>query len=272
MPNQEKLTETIGLLLNKADRTDNPHEKEAFYEQAQRLAARHSIDLARARQKIERGAQREEPVVRTVKLGVPRQRGLAQYVELFMAIGGANDLRFTIAQNSTFINAMGFPSDIDVTETLYNSLVTAMVREADAWLATGEFRKETAFTKNWWDEPKPMSKITARINFYSAYAARIGSRLRRAKAAEVAAAVQRDEAGIDPRPDNLTTELVLREKKAEVEEFYAANTADVRGSYRGGRTSAMSYAARNAGRNAAERAHLGGSTSTLSANRTALTR
>ncbi len=70
----------------------------------------------------------QTPVQRTITIGNAGARGLRTYVQLFVVIAGANDVRCDIASNSTFVYAYGFAEDIDATHALYASLVVQMVR------------------------------------------------------------------------------------------------------------------------------------------------
>lgn len=62
---EQDLIRKVGLLLKKAEGTDNEHEATAFYEAAQRLMLQYAIDEARVReaQRALSGKRVEEPVV-----------------------------------------------------------------------------------------------------------------------------------------------------------------------------------------------------------------
>ena len=62
------LMDKIGALLLKAERTDNEHEQDAFFQKAQQLATLASIDLEAARLRQETKEQRETPEARHVRL------------------------------------------------------------------------------------------------------------------------------------------------------------------------------------------------------------
>ena len=108
----------IAALLRQAENTENPHEAEAFMTAAQRLATTTSIDLAVARAHSATRTAAQEPVQRTVTIGNPGSRGLRTYVQLFVAIAMANDVKCDVASNSTFVYAYGFAEDIDATHAL----------------------------------------------------------------------------------------------------------------------------------------------------------
>ena len=157
----------IAALLRQAEGTDNAHEAEAFMAAAQRLATATSIDLAVARSHAANRTNAQAPVQRTITIGDAGTRGLRTYVQLFVVIAAANDVKCDIASNSTFVYAYGFAEDIDATHALYASLVMQMVRASEDYIASGAHR--------------PTPTITARINFQLAFGARVGQRLAEAR-------------------------------------------------------------------------------------------
>jgi len=252
------LMEKIGALLMKAESTDNEHERDAFMSKAQQLATVAAIDLEVARTRQKDKHKRETPTMQTIRLFdyADRSTTKAFFVNLMLAIGRENDLRFTIAHNSTYINAYGFPSDIDVTEALYNSLSVQMVAAAERYLKTGEYKKETVqyeVNNGWWGSDvvtKPMHGKTARRSFYTAFTSEIGARLHEAR--EVAA-----EATVTTDDGETSGALVLASKYDEVSEYYRDNN-NARGSYRGGGYESRGRGAQSAGRQAGASARLGG--------------
>ncbi|MGB9302426.1 MAG: DUF2786 domain-containing protein, partial [Mycobacterium sp.] len=166
----DKMLARIAALLRQAEGTDNSHEADAFMTAAQRLATAASIDLAVARSHSANRSAAESPVQRTITIGNAGARGLRTYVQLFVLIATANDVRCDIAMNSTFLYAYGFSEDIDATHALYASLVVQMVKASDAYLATGAHR--------------PTPTITARLNFQLAFGTRVGQRLAEAREQE----------------------------------------------------------------------------------------
>lgn len=238
MTRDDKMLARIAALLRQAEGTDNGHEAEAFMAAAQRLATATSIDLAVARSHAAARSPAQTPVQRTITMGQPGTRGLRTYVQLFVVIASANDVRCDVASNSTFVYAYGFAEDIDASHALYAGLVVQMVRASDAYVASGAHR--------------PTPTITARLNFQLAFGARVGRRL--AEAREQA----RQEAEKDRgRPPG--TAIALRNKDIELRDYYRSASA-ARGSWRASRASAgYSSAARRAGDRAGRRARLGDS-------------
>ena len=124
----DKMLARIAALLRQAEGTDNTHEAEAFMAAAQRLATATSIDLAVARSHADQRTKAQTPVQRTITIGNAGARGLRTYVQLFVLIANANDVKCDIASNSTFVYAYGFAEDIDASHALYASLVMQMVQ------------------------------------------------------------------------------------------------------------------------------------------------
>lgn len=246
----DKMLSRIAALLRQAEGTDNPHEADAFMTAAQRMATSASIDLAVARSHSANRSAAAAPTQRTITIGNAGTKGLRTYVQLFVLIGSANDVRCDIASNSTFVYAYGFAEDIDATHALYASLVVQMVRASDSYLASGAHR--------------PTPTITARLNFQLAFGARVGQRL--AEAREQA----RDEVTKD-RERAPGTAIALRNKEVELRDHYRS-TSKARGSWHASRaTAGYSSAARHAGDRAGRQARLGNSPE-LPGARTALGR
>jgi hypothetical protein len=254
----DRMLTRIGGLLRQAESTDNEHEAEAFLAAAQRLATRSSIDLAVARAHIAGRERRPTPVQRMIPIGEPGKKGLRTYVQLFVAIAAANDVRCDVARTSTQVYAYGFDSDIDTCEALYTSLLVQMVRASDQYIKSGLYRSATVekiVTEKRWGRnvqrrvQAPVAAVTARLNFQMAFAARIGRRL-----AEVKAEV---EAEVVPETVAAGTALALRNKEIELTDFYK-RTSGARGTWRGPQASAgHSAAARRAGDRAGKAARLG---------------
>jgi hypothetical protein len=232
----DKMLARIAALLRQAEGTDNPHEAEAFMAAAQRLATATSIDLAVARSHSDNRTKAQMPVQRTITIGNAGTRGLRTYVQLFMVIALANDVKCDVASNSTFVYAYGFGEDIDASHSLYASLVMQMVKASEAYISSGAHR--------------PTPTITARINFQLAFGARIGQRLSQVRDEA------RQEASMD-RDGRPGTAIALRDKDIELKDFYR-QASQARGTWRAtSATAGYSSAARRAGDRAGRRARLG---------------
>jgi hypothetical protein len=188
------------------------------------------------------------PVQRTITIGNPGARGLRTYVQLFVVIAQANDVKCDVASNSTFVYAYGFPEDIDASHALYASLVMQMVKASQSYISSGAHR--------------PTPTITARINFQLAFGARIGQRLLQAREEAQSEATR----GRDSRPG---TAVALRDKDIELKDFYS-QASQARGTWRAtSATAGYSSSARRAGDRAGRKARLG-DTPELAGARTAL--
>ncbi|WP_094024942.1 DUF2786 domain-containing protein [Nocardia cerradoensis] len=259
---QDKLLTRIGGLLRQAESTDNEHEAEAFMAAAQRLATRSSIDLAVARAHIAGRERRPTPVQKVVPIGEPGKKGLRTYVQLFVAIAAANDVRCDVTRTSTQVYAYGFDTDIATCEALYTSLLVQMVRASDHYIKSGAYRSATVekiVVETRWGRTvqrriqAPVAAVTARLNFQMAFADRIGRRLAQVKADVEAEAVDADTTAAE----SAGTALALRNKDLELTDFYS-RTSEARGTWRGPQESTgYSPAARRAGDRAGRTARLG---------------
>ena len=195
----DKMLARIAALLRQAEGTDNQHEADAFMAAAQRLATATSIDLAVARSHADKRTRAQMPEQRTITIGTAGTRGLRTYVQLFVVIAAANDVKCDVASNSTFVYAYGFAEDIDASHALYASLVMQMVKSSEAYIGTGAHR--------------PTPTITARLNFQLAFGARVGQRL-----SEAREQTRREVTKDRRRPPG--TAIALRDKDIELKDFY----------------------------------------------------
>ena len=108
----------VRKLLDKAERTSNAHEADAFSRKAADLIARHRIDQSRLAD-VRNG---DDLAVREIELG--RGAYVRARLSLLLAIAGAQDVRvvFKSTPTGTVAMAAGFRSDLDVVEVMYNSL------------------------------------------------------------------------------------------------------------------------------------------------------
>ncbi|MGW1743263.1 DUF2786 domain-containing protein [Nocardia sp. NPDC001965] len=264
----DRLLTRIGGLLRQAESTDNGHEAEAFLAAAQRLATRSSIDLAVARAHTRDRERPDALIQRMIPIGEPGRKGLRTYVQLFVAIAAANDVRCDVARTSTQVYAYGFAADIAVCEALYSSLLVQMVRASDRYIKSGEYRSATM--EKVVSERRagrrvrrvvrvPVAGVTARLNFQLAFAERVGIRLAEAKQEVEQAATTRAAGAAAPlTPQRAAdTALALRGKEIELTDFYT-RTSEARGTWRGPHTSTgYAPAARRAGDRAGQSARLG---------------
>lgn len=270
----------IAALLRKAEGTDNQHEADAFLQAAQRLATLAAVDLAVARAHTTKAERRATPTQRTITIGDAGKRGLRTYVDLFLAIGRANNVTCDIARDSTRVYAYGFETDIDTAEAIYSSLVVQMVRASDAYIKSGEYAREwvmkqvrtpTSGRRRWSEQTanqyelveKPVHPSTARINFQQAFAVRIGERLAVARRQAEQQALRRDAVGAPSAGESSAgapasgVAVALRARELELADHYRANST-ARGTWSGSRaTAGYSALARQAGDQAGRLARLG---------------
>ena len=136
----------VRKLLDKAERTSNTHEADAFSRKAADLIARHRIDQSRLAE-VRTG---DDLAVREIVLG--RGAYVRARLSLVLAIAGAHDVRvvFQSTPTGTIALAAGFRSDLDVVEVMYNSLhqqaasQMASVKRATG-AATQRFRRSFLF-------------------------------------------------------------------------------------------------------------------------------
>lgn len=254
--------ERISALLSKAERTDNPHEAEAYLMKAQALATAASIDLALARAAAARSQQRQVPQTRTVTIGEKGKRANQHLIALFIAIAHANEAHVDIAANSTYVLAYGMPGDLDVIEAMYPSVAVQMMTAAQQWLQVSNWRLETYVSVKRANgrtvkSVKQHTAFTAKVAFYRGYVERISERLQQARQSVLDEPAPTTGQG-SPGGASADRALVLRQKAEEVRDYHRS-TSKARGSWSGYSGSMRSDrgTATRAGRQAASLARLG---------------
>lgn len=259
---QDKKIETILKLLAQAEGTNNEEEAKAYTERAQHLATINAIELEMVYARQKDKVTREEPTVKTVKVGEPgREHKNRFWVDLYLGIARSNDIRSTISHDRANCHAYGYPSDIEVTEILFASLNTQMVSLANEALRKGEHRALGVHGR------------TFRNNFYEGFVRTIEDRLYKARndalaeqrkrdeeIAERLAPVLKDAAAVPDLGDEpvITGALVMVKKTEAVNEYYASKTRGVvRGSYRSYGAGTKHYGAQRAGSQAGQSARIG---------------
>jgi hypothetical protein len=151
----------VRALLAKAESTEFPEEAEALTAKAQELIARHSIDSALL-SATATAPSSDEPRARRVGLDAPYE---AEKMSLLQAVAEANRCRTVWSNQLGFATVFGYETDVVAVELLFTSLLVqataAMARAGSKRRATGESRTRSF-----------------RQSFLSAYANRIGQRLR----------------------------------------------------------------------------------------------
>jgi hypothetical protein len=256
----------IGKLLNQAERASTEAEKEAFYERAFKLSATHSIELAQARAAIAKLEKREQPVMKTIHIGEQGQHNLAVFCNLFMNIGEPHGIKFNISSKSTYVIAFGMPSDIELTETLYETIVPQMMKSAQEFIAGGTWKGETTLRdgRDGWGHYPINSRVVKR-NFYETFARTIRDRMYSAQREAREEAIEHERAqnveATEEEPAATTgTEMVLADKALEIADFYSQKSR-ARGTWKGSSNTYTSNAGRSGGRAAGQRASLSGTRS-----------
>jgi hypothetical protein len=124
----ERILARVRALLAKAESTNYPAEAETFTAGAQALMARHSIDHALLA--ATGRAPADHPTGRRIGVDNPYE---APKATLLDAIASANRCRSVWSKELGFCTVVGFPTDLDIVEVLFTSLLvqatTAMTRE-----------------------------------------------------------------------------------------------------------------------------------------------
>lgn len=112
----------IQALLDKAARTDNPAEREAYLEKAEQLMQKYSIDAAMlAEAKKLAGGKQEEPEKRVITFMPANDKLGNQWYNLIIAVAKHYDCEF-FGWTSGSGYLVGFPSNMDLVEMVYTSL------------------------------------------------------------------------------------------------------------------------------------------------------
>lgn len=158
----QRVLDRVRALLAKAESTVFEEEAEALTAKAQELIARHSIDHALLA--AVRGGGADEPI--GVRVGVDRPYESPKAM-LLQQVARANRCQAAWSKNFGFSTVFGFASDLQAVELLYTSLLvqgtTALVHEGSRQDGRGQSRTRSF-----------------RQSFLTAYAIRIGERLRAA--------------------------------------------------------------------------------------------
>lgn len=245
----DKVIDLVTKILNKADRAGTPEERIAFLEGAERLASKHSLDLALMRKRqADASEDRDRPT--TGKLydlsPLPNVTARNLAVELGSAIGRAHGTECFIRGRSQYLTFMGYPEDIHMVELMLSRVLPMMFEDADDYLRSPEHRYSG------------VANVSARITFCKSYAGEVGRRLREAvKATQDEVAHETEGQGTAPVG---STEIALATKAVEVKDYvkYEFQRLGVRGHWSGSRTSNWSGSAHDSGRRAAREANLFG--------------
>lgn len=121
----------IQALLNKADGTSNPAEREAYLAKAEQLMQKYAIDAAMlAEAKKLAGGKPEEPEQVTFQFMTANDKLGNQWYNLAIAVAEHYDCKF-LGWTSGTGYLIGFPSNIELVEMVYTSLRLQALQKLD---------------------------------------------------------------------------------------------------------------------------------------------
>lgn len=170
----------VRALLAKAESTNYEAEADTFTAGAQALMARHSIDAAMLAEQERREAGESADGTDAIRIGVDRPYEKPK-AWLLSIVADANRCRSVWSEPLGFATVVGFPADLQATETIFTSL---LVQSAQAMHLQGS--RSTP-----WGSSRTRS---FRHSFLMSYAERIGERLTQVIEEETRAAQERQDA------------------------------------------------------------------------------
>lgn len=220
-----RLLDRVRALLAKAESTPYEAEADTFTAGAQALMARHSIDQAMLAASGGAG-QQDAPRARRVGIDRPYE---PQKVVLLDVVASANRCRTVWSKGLGFVTVVGFTADLEATETIFTSLLLQSTRSM-----TGHGSRTTRHG---------LSRTRVfRQSFLSAFAQRIGQRLREATDEVTAAASTQTSTTTRSGPSRALVQ-VLAARSSEVDETLGALFPQMVDRSVGSRTDAEGWAA-----------------------------
>lgn len=226
----------IAKLLAKAEGASTEAEATAFFEAAERLMLKWGIDSLMLQQHNGTAAKEDIEKRAFVWTGSSVHTTWMNDVMLMSAIAGHNNMHMLMSKERRTMYLVGFASDIDRAVQAFTTLVVQMNR-----FAAAEWKTVPGDEKAWMGQ---YDKRVWQRSFRDGFVDRIAARLREVRRDVHQEAAEQHGSGM---------ELVLRDRKAQVDEFYD-NLSKGTSRARGGRTN---YGARSAGSAAASRADMG---------------
>ncbi len=194
------------------------HDADVALAVAQRLAAKHSIDLEMLRQKDRASGKKvSEPERKTFYLTKgPYQRFRC---DLASRVATAMGLTTRLAHDASYVIYVGFPEDAAMAWQVFQLVEPQMLASAERRVKNGEHRRIT----DWSTRNGTMSAKTFKANYFEGYISRIVNRIftARTEAEEsvvFAEGIKQDDGRVTGR---VTGALVLVSRKAEVEKLVA---------------------------------------------------
>lgn len=224
MNDSSDILRRVRALLAKAEAEGTtPAEAEALSAKAEELITRYAIDAALLDASTE-AHKRERPTVRTVPVPNPYSRPKRILLDRIGQAFSVQCISYTPRHGDAYCKLVGFPSDLDAVELLYDSLVlqaiSAMLAEyVPSWENTTSFR----------------------TSFLYAFATRVHKR------------VQENRRKATAESGGPSTEIVLRDRTSEVDAYVRVEFPHLRRTRGGG----SSRRGRDAGDAAGRRADIG---------------
>lgn len=245
---QERLDAMIAKvekIMRKAERTTNPEEAATFFENAQRLMAKHGID-----ENTLRLSEPEIPAEKVIHndMVIKRSGFFESMVRLASVCAEANDVRVLIKTPSDWgvhagVRFVGLESSIVKAKMLYVSLLAQCMRERRNIPGSAKYEAETAEMMGNGTASHYLAKW--RRDFSLGFASRIGDRLREIKRSVESEAIKSDGRMLP----------MLQDQRAEVTRYYESMVGAPRRT--GGSRQGPNAGAFGAGSRAADRADLG---------------
>lgn len=236
---QQKQAERIAALLAKAESTDSQHERDSLIEKATALQFKYAIDEAM----LAVSGQETTDTIGKIKLCEERNTPLIKAKrELATGLAYLNRSRPFLGYKRSYIQIIGFESDLRFIQQMYNSLLLQMQTE----MARDERDVYSDNIKAW------------RVSYAHAYVRRVIERMR----------LIQQQAKRDAEAETPGSSLVLVDKAGRVDHWIAEQYGPTRKGKSIPTNAGSSYAGASAGRRAADRADLGGKR--VSGSRTAL--
>ncbi len=227
--------ERIRKLLAKAEGTSNENEREAYLAKATDLMLKHGINEALLRQEQKKsGAVREKPTTRTIDVTGIYSR---YHVDMLNRIAKAFGVRLiqspAYRSSDVRVYLVGFPSDLDLVETLYTSLL----------LQATSAMKQSLKNMDKWERPKSGTPAFHwRRNFIYGFGVVVGQRL-----------YDQQHRAVEEHSSKMTTEIALRDRETDVNLAVKERFPYLKM----GRGVSVGFSGQGEGRRAGERADIG---------------
>lgn len=196
---------------------DLQNEADSALALAQKLAAKHSIDLELLRQK-DKAAGRETSKPIEVRLYLDEGPYIRHRANLACRIAMAMDLKVRLANDGSYVLFIGFPEDVNMAWQIFGLVAPQMLNSADRRIKRGEHKEIfDPYARN-----RHVSARTFKNNYFDAYVNRVSRRITisREEAQEdvvFAEGVTQADGTVTGR---VTGALVLVDRKTEVEQYF----------------------------------------------------